>query len=114
MTPQRDRFIGLQSNLLDELFALAPGEDQTRRHFEEMAIETYGCLVAQDFTHVSPFKLETESAFNFLRYGEKARSLVARRPPAEVAGLGTRLPETARTQSAAGAPRYAPLHQRKP
>lgn len=76
MTPQRDRFIELQSNLLDELFALAPGEDQTRSHFEEMAIETYDCLVAQDFTHVSPFKLETESAFNFLRYGEKARSLV--------------------------------------
>jgi hypothetical protein len=76
MALSRDRFIETQSSLLDELFALAPGEEQTRRQFEQVAIETYDCLVAQEFMWVSPFKLETKSAFSFLRYGEKAHSLV--------------------------------------
>ncbi len=76
MTSPRDRFIELQSSLLDEIFALAPEEEQTRRQFEEMTIETYDCVVGQDRIWVSPFKLRPESAFSFLRYGERAHSLV--------------------------------------
>jgi hypothetical protein len=42
----REQFIERQAEELDRLFALTEGEDERRRRFEELALDTYDFLVA--------------------------------------------------------------------
>jgi hypothetical protein len=66
----RERFIEGQLQELNEKFGLTDGEERERERFFRMAVETYE-LFAQSHRYVSPFKINPESAFNFINSREK-------------------------------------------
>jgi hypothetical protein len=66
----RQAFIAYQSKLVDEHFALAPGENAARSRFEQLAIETYDCIVGK-VPDLSPF-VPYPSVFNFADYDQGA------------------------------------------
>src|SRR5262245_24687528 len=71
----REKFIARQRAYLDEIFALATGEDEARHRFERIAIETFDYLTAAG-EFVSIFAVEPDSAYNFVNYRDHARALV--------------------------------------
>jgi hypothetical protein len=52
----RDKYIELESRILDERFALTTGEHEARRRFEDMVLATFDCLVAAG-QHTPPYML---------------------------------------------------------
>ena len=71
MPMKRQAFVAFQSELLDEYFGLAPGECEARYRFEQLAIETYDCIVEKVPYAVGPF-VPYPSVFNFADYDQGA------------------------------------------
>lgn len=55
MTSPRDRFIADQAVILGEYFELAPGEEEARHLFEQLAIDTYDAIAGRS-QGLNPFR----------------------------------------------------------
>jgi hypothetical protein len=62
----RNDFVAKQRTYLDEMFAFAPGENEARQRFEQLALDTYDCLSTGGNPPHSTFKIEPASYFNFV------------------------------------------------
>ena len=76
MAISRERFIAAQAEILDELFGLAPGEEEARRTFEQLALDTHDAMTAAGVTNKGPF-YPYPSAFNFADYDRGAGEAVS-------------------------------------
>ena len=83
MSISRDKFIAGQADILDRYFALVPGEDEVRRRFERLALDTYECITGKllDSKYAERFPghkildgpfFPYPSAFNFADYDRGA------------------------------------------
>ncbi len=76
MALTREHFIAAQAEILDEIFGLAPGEEEARRTFEQLALETHDAIrtvTPRDYQPFYPYS----SFFNFAVYDRRAGSVVS-------------------------------------
>ena len=98
MAIPRGRFIAAQAEILDELFGLAPGEDEARRTFEQLALDTHDAMTAAAVSNYAPFH-PYPSAFNFADYPR---------------GAGESVPDEVRERWRAWQAEYLRLLERRP
>jgi len=62
----RETFIKNQAQILDDFFSFTTGEEQARKRFENLALNTRDFLAKTTKTIITPFYISPESAGNFL------------------------------------------------